>query len=239
MNRKTLRDWSRISSPNGPSPSTIDIQLQMDFRAHLKFRNLYAITFSMALSSYYMQEMDVISNDYSNPFEFCFDTSTTCEDLSPFFESLGYPAPYQKDDTFYNIPALYEQDEVFPAISHCEQDLLPYWRNWDGEYGSCFTNSGYTDDNSFCNALEKTEIQFQSEEYGDNGFLNYDSLQRQQISVDDRCWTDCESWFGYVNEEDSNCEKQGNYVLDETALYEAIFGYWPCLMQEQQLPFRD
>ncbi|EEF37185.1 conserved hypothetical protein [Ricinus communis] len=214
-----------------------------------EFEPRRCLLFVMASSSYYMQEPPV-THGYSTLFGHGLETGDWYEDRLPLFEDISYLSQVSDPCSPYQEYAFHDS-----ISSPYENDQLPYnsWRNWDGEYESCFAFSDYLDDNYFSyessighgNGLQKTENWFGIEQYIDNFVSHYDNAG-SVLSYDDCLQSGYESCFGCLREDDDSCyytsQKPSNacsYSMDEIGFCEGIFGYWPCLSQKHPIAYSE
>ncbi|KDP29039.1 hypothetical protein JCGZ_16428 [Jatropha curcas] len=142
-------------------------------------------------------------------------------DVPTLLEAITYLHPVSIDSySPYREDAFLDDYTCLPY----ERNQLPYssWRNWDGEYDSCFAFTGYEVDAAtykYENALE-TAQDWPQNEHRDTGVGHHDNAENQ-LSYDDGIWPAYESWFGYLGEDDSyyyayNCSP------DEGELFQSL-----------------
>ena len=206
----------------------------------------------MAYSSFDLNEPEVIqpslswiSNEYdvSLPNGDYFPSDGTIY-ASPFFNSSGYHQEgllralmpllcMQEDEPFFASSSwdeLSESEEAYGGEDWLRQCDSVFSYSWQDNYCS--------PENEIKDSLEKAECLNPSEEQCESGFACEDEDSESYPAASDYDpWSFCASWLGYGDEKiasDYGLEENDiayDQRMREVAVYEGIFGYWPCLYQ--------
>ncbi|XVF08009.1 hypothetical protein REPUB_Repub06bG0188200 [Reevesia pubescens] len=174
-----------------------------------------------------MQETQVI--DYTSWFNNNFGITGTSEETASSFDMCHLHPDSPPQDTAYQV----QQERRFKYDG----------RYWLSEYDSCCDSywgddlfSGRYSTNDGCNdPVLETEDPQQSEDQ-DQSYASYCEDNIRQPDCDYNPW----SYHQYCEDDDSysyNGEEPRTtygYRMDEVGLCECIFGYFPCMLQEQK-----